>query len=172
VADPFPRVTLRPAGPADAEAIARVFVAARRDALPGLADPHGFDDTVRFFRDVVAARRQVRVAVADGGVTGFVAFGGGEVEHLYVAPGSQGHGLGARLLALATAEGTPLELWVFQRNARARAFYERHGWRLVELTDGARNEEREPDARYRWEPRGPARGAGAGGAPGPGDGPG
>ena len=33
----------------------------------------------------------------------------------------------------------------FQRNARAR-----RGFRLIEETDGARNEEREPDARYLW----------------------
>jgi len=38
----------------------------------------------------------------------------------------------------------------FQRNARARRFYEARGFRLIEETDGARNEEREPDARYLW----------------------
>jgi len=43
-----------------------------------------------------------------------------------------------------------LELWVFQRNERARAFYRRHGFVLVEETDGAGNEERTPDARYAW----------------------
>ncbi len=43
-------------------------------------------------------------------------------------------------------------LWVFQKNEGARRFYERHGFRLVELTDGSRNEEREPDALYEWTP--------------------
>jgi hypothetical protein len=41
---------------------------------------------------------------------------------------------------------------VFQRNMPARAFYEARGLRVVEATDGAANEEREPDVRYRWEP--------------------
>jgi hypothetical protein len=41
---------------------------------------------------------------------------------------------------------------VFQRNARARRFYERAGFVLAELTDGAGTEEREPDARYVWTP--------------------
>jgi hypothetical protein len=36
--------------------------------------------------------------------------------------------------------------------AAARSFYERRGLRLVELTDGAGNEEREPDALYEWRP--------------------
>ena len=43
-------------------------------------------------------------------------------------------------------------LWVFQGNEGARRFYERQGLRLVELTDGSANEEREPDALYEWVP--------------------
>jgi len=41
---------------------------------------------------------------------------------------------------------------VFQQNERARRFYEQHGCRLLELTDGAANEERQPDALYEWKP--------------------
>jgi len=43
-------------------------------------------------------------------------------------------------------------LWVFQRNTQARDFYEHRGMRVVELTDGSRNEEHEPDALYEWLP--------------------
>ena len=42
-----------------------------------------------------------------------------------------------------------LYLWVFQKNP-ARRLYERHGFELVRLTNGAENMEREPDALYRW----------------------
>jgi hypothetical protein len=35
-------------------------------------------------------------------------------------------------------------------NAPARRFYQSRGFVLVEQTDGSRNEEQEPDARYRW----------------------
>ena len=45
-----------------------------------------------------------------------------------------------------------LDLWVFQKNDGARRFYERHGFELVRLTDGAGNMEQEPDALYRWRP--------------------
>ena len=41
---------------------------------------------------------------------------------------------------------------MFQKNDGARRFYERHGFRLVELTDGGSNMEKEPDARYEWLP--------------------
>jgi ribosomal protein S18 acetylase RimI-like enzyme len=55
------------------------------------------------------------------------------------------------LLEHAKAESPEgLYLWVFQKNEGARRFYERHGFRLAELTDGAGNMEREPDARYEW----------------------
>jgi hypothetical protein len=44
-----------------------------------------------------------------------------------------------------------LHLWTFQRNAQARRFYEARGFALVEETDGAGNEEKEPDALYLWK---------------------
>jgi hypothetical protein len=42
------------------------------------------------------------------------------------------------------------QLWTFQRNAQARRFYEARGFVLIQETDGARNEEKEPDALYLW----------------------
>lgn len=121
--------------------------------MPWLPVLHEREEAVAFFRDVVLARVEVWIEVAAGGeLVGFIAFGGGEVEHLYVAPGRQKQGTGSRLLALAQAQGEPLELWVFRRNEPARAFYRRHGFRPVRETDGMDNEEREPDVRYRWEP--------------------
>ena len=39
-------------------------------------------------------------------------------------------------------------------NEPARRFYRRHGFVEVGRTDGARNEEREPDVRLAWEPTG------------------
>ena len=65
------------------------------------------------------------------------------------------HGQGAgSLLFDRVKELSPegFRLWVFQRNTQARAFYEHRGMRVVELTDGSRNEEREPDALYEWLP--------------------
>jgi GNAT superfamily N-acetyltransferase len=58
--------------------------------------------------------------------------------------------VGAALLEKAK-ELSPdeLYLWVFQQNP-ARRLYERSGFVLVKLTDGAENMEREPDALYRW----------------------
>ncbi len=72
---------------------------------------------------------------------------------LYLASDRRGCGIGRRLLDLAKLRsGGPLELWTFQVNEPARRFYEANGFVALELTDGAANEEREPDVRYRWEP--------------------
>jgi hypothetical protein len=35
-------------------------------------------------------------------------------------------------------------------NARGRAFYEHHGFTIDHMTDGAGNEEQEPDILYVW----------------------
>jgi GNAT superfamily N-acetyltransferase len=67
-----------------------------------------------------------------------------------VLPEAQGRGLGSTLLDVARRTSARLQLWTFQRNAPARRFYEARGFVLIEQTDGARNEEKEPDARYLW----------------------
>jgi len=75
------------------------------------------------------------------------------LDHLYVDPGAFGAGVGDALFEHATSRRPDgFTFWVFQRNARARRFYERHGSVAIELTDGAHNEERTPDVLYEWRP--------------------
>ena len=143
---------LRRAVETDAEAIAEVFLRARAEMryLPRL---HTDDETRVFFRDVVMREQQVWVAEVARRVVGFLALGDAMIEHLYVAPGEQGRGVGGALLAQAKAlRSGGFELWVFQDNRGARRFYERHGLVLLYETDGSDNEERVPDARYAWRP--------------------
>ncbi len=49
---------------------------------------------------------------------------------------------------------SPQRLWLytFQRNERAKLFYESQGFRALRLTDGERNEEKAPDVLYEWIP--------------------
>jgi len=143
-------IALRPAGPQDGDAIAAVFGAARRAAMAYLPALHSSDEDRAYFAGVVAAGGTT-VALRGGRVVAFIALAEGWVEHLYVDPAHQRHGIGATLLRHAQAAAPEgLELWVFQRNTVAIAFYERHGFRLAERTDGAGNQEREPDARMVW----------------------
>jgi ribosomal protein S18 acetylase RimI-like enzyme len=140
---------LRAARPEDRAAVGEVFLAARRDALPYLPELHTDEDTRAFVAGLVD-KGIVTVAEHEGRVAGFLALDGDWVDHLYIAPGAQGRGLGSALLRAAQAQRERLQLWVFQRNTRAIAFYERHGFAVAERTDGAGNEERTPDARMTW----------------------
>jgi putative acetyltransferase len=150
---------LRPAQAADARAVTAIFQAARRVSLPYLPVLHSSDEDHAFFARLVAAGG-VTVAEAGGAVAAFLALGE-RIDHLYVHPAHHRQGLGSALLRGAQAARPRLELWVFQRNTDAIAFYEAHGFAVVQATDGAGNEEREPDYLMVW----PSSGAGTARAP-------
>jgi len=142
---------LRAATIADAAALTALFIAARRTAMPYLPDLHSPDETLEWMRSIVLELSDVTVAEFYGEPAGFVAVVGTSIEHIYVAPTRQGRGVGAALLREVQGRALgELQLHVFQRNVAARAFYERHGFQLASLHDGADNEEHEPDAVYRW----------------------
>lgn len=101
--------------------------------------------------DVLLPGTESWVAEDGAEAIGFMALGHASIEQLYLLPAWTGRGIGSRLVRLAQ-ERRPagLELWTFQVNEAARRFYGRHGFRAEELTDGAGNEERQPDVRYVW----------------------
>lgn len=135
----------------DADTLTRLFLASRRQAMPWLREVHSEAATLWWIGNVVLRELSVRVAMVDSVIAGFAAIRPGWLDHLYVAPACQRGGLGTRLLAEARRiGGDPLRLWAFQRNIAARAFYRRHGFVEEALTDGAANEEREPDVRMIW----------------------
>ena len=74
------------------------------------------------------------VAVSDAGdLLGFVMVVGDEVEQVFVARAARGTDLAARLLGeaerrVAAAGHSSAWLAVVAGNARARRFYEKHGW--------------------------------------------
>jgi ribosomal protein S18 acetylase RimI-like enzyme len=72
-----------------------------------------------------------------------------------VEPDVTGRGIGSALLDQAkTRRPDGFRLWTFQQNEGARRFYERHGLRVIRLTDGEDNEEKTPPALYAWRPGG------------------
>lgn len=144
-------ILLRPATLVDAAGIVSVHLTARREAMPYLPVVHTDDETFRWVRDIVIPQQTVWVAASEDGIDGYIAMTADELNDLYVRPGAQGKGVGTALLdkARELSAGT-LRLWTFQRNSRARDFYERRGFVAIEMTDGQDNEEREPDIRYEW----------------------
>lgn len=74
----------------------------------------------------------------DGVVKGFMRIHNQELCKLFVEPILQSHGIGAALLTHAVNAMDVRQLWALEKNTRAIAFYERHGFRL---TDQRRLEE-------------------------------
>jgi putative acetyltransferase len=122
-------------------------------ALPTLVGLHTPDEDRWFFKEQVFTACQIWGCFEETVLVGFIAFREGWIDQLYVLPPWQGQGIGAALLQIAQSRSDCLSLWTFQRNRNARRFYEKHGFVLVKVTDGARNEEKEPDAMYSWQPQ-------------------
>jgi GNAT superfamily N-acetyltransferase len=142
--------TLRRATPADAEALAAVYVEtssrSERGIIPdAVLDGRTAADYVASWRRRIGAPEPHATWVAERGdrVVGLCHAepsldedAGPETGHLdmlYVVPAEAGQGIGARLLGAAVAHlravgFTEATLWVLADNARARRFYEREGW--------------------------------------------
>lgn len=90
-------------------------------------------------------RRVVLAGAADGSLVGFASVCEGpqewerqfvpdlapelELVKLYTLAGTHGSGLGERLLHAAVGSSDPVYLWIMSGNARAEAFYRKHGFR-------------------------------------------
>lgn len=145
-------MNLRTARSEDAPAIAEIIVAARLTMPYVPLDEAGARN---FFRNVAPTLYDFHLAEVDGHAVGVAALKEGDdfLHHLYIHPDHHRQGIGTALLAWAK-QNRPggLQLWCFQANAKARAFYEHHGFLNVEETDGSENMEKTPDVRYEWHP--------------------
>jgi putative acetyltransferase len=135
---------VRAALESEAPEIARVWYDAWRDAHLGhvpealLRHRHAEQFLVR------AERNLARTWVAEnaGRVVGFVTVDGDELEHLFIERAARGSGIAVALLRRgleAIRRGGHRRAWlaVVAGNARARAFYEREGWRDAGAIDSA-----------------------------------
>jgi GNAT superfamily N-acetyltransferase len=128
-------MSLRRARPEDMAAVAEVWYAAWRVGHVGHV-PEGLTTarTLEAFHDRTPPRvADTTVAEVGGEVAGFVMIAGDEVEQVFVDPPHHGSGIAAPLLAeaerqVAAAGHDVAWLAVVVGNARARRFYEKHGW--------------------------------------------
>ncbi len=135
-----------PAGPADADDLARVHIRAWLETYAGLL-PAGYLGAMnakvhaRRFRLQLARARPGEVVLAALGPGGLVGYCAGavageeaEIFTLYLLRAAQHVGLGRRLFTatartLAAQGATSLTLWVLNGNRPARVFYARNGGR-------------------------------------------
>ena len=64
----------------------------------------------------------------DGVVKGFIQIEKREVKRLFVEPVLQGKAIGTELLEYGIAERDANHLWALEKNIKAIAFYQRHGF--------------------------------------------
>jgi len=136
---------IRPATPADADAIAHVHTVSWRETYGRFVDDPDtspwFDagrrvDMWRSTLAIPGARGVVQVALDSTGVVGFAAAQSTpepdavrpeELTTLYVLARAHGTGAGQTLLDTVLAD-RPASLWVAADNPRAHAFYRRNGF--------------------------------------------
>jgi GNAT superfamily N-acetyltransferase len=143
-------VEVRPAVVGDVGALAETHVAAWRAGYRGLMPQEYLDgldvaEHIGFWTQRFASGHEdsrMMVAAVNGAVAGFAVFGpardaesgdDGELYALNVHPDHWSAGAGSALLTaahrgLADLGHVCATLWVVTGNARARRFYERHGW--------------------------------------------
>ncbi len=141
-----PEIGIRPATAEDGDAMAEVFVAAWRQAYPGVVPDAvlgalDHDRTARWLAGLIDGHveGETDVAVHGGQVIGFVRYGtrpsepGGYVFGLYVHPAQAGRGTGRALLhhaelRLRERGWDTVSLHVFEANERARRLYTKAGY--------------------------------------------
>jgi GNAT superfamily N-acetyltransferase len=137
------------AAPEDFEALLALRQLAMRESLERLGRFDEQRSRERFRASFVPSCTR-HVLVADGRV-GFVAVRptseGLRLDHLYVLPAAQGHGVGGQVLAgvIADADARRLALFVTAlRDSDANRFYQRHGFTLVNEDEWDRHYRRLP----------------------------
>lgn len=145
-------LALRRMRPEEQAAACALWTRSKKRAYPWLAieQAHTPAEDWAYFSGTLCARCELWVAVRGERLTGLMALEGSHIDQLYVEPDEQGSGVGSALLAHAKAlHPDGLSLFTFQRNARARAFYEARGFRAVRFGVSPASES-EPDVRYEW----------------------
>ena len=122
----------------DMEVAAKIMVASFRTAFRDFVSPQTMDacanpDNCRAMLEAVY--REGKMHFLMGGDQGFLCWQetdeGAEIVALHSLPESWGCGLGHALLTAALEQmgNRPVYLWAFEKNLRARRFYEKHGLR-------------------------------------------
>ena len=132
--------------------IARIHMTSRSATMLYLPpQKRSHEQVTRWVRDVLLKQCRTWVAVRNAEITGYAALDGDMLEHLYLRPDVRRQGIGTLLLDEVRRHSPDgVSLHVFQQNTDARAFYERHGFTVLDTNGGDRNMENLPDMTLRW----------------------
>ncbi|MCA7883792.1 GNAT family N-acetyltransferase [Burkholderia contaminans] len=137
----------------DAAEVAEVYLRSR-NTLASYAPLAHSEAAVRdWVANMLVPSGNVTVAVNDNRIVGMavhvVTDGVAWLDQLYVHPEFKRQGIGSALLESVKSQTVgKLQLYTFQMNRDAAAFYERYGFIAIAHSDGSRNEEGCPDVLY------------------------
>ena len=115
----------------------------------GVIDPQPIENQRDYFTTSIVPNNAVRMTLLEDELVGFIAATKESITHLYVRVGHHQRGIGTQLLAWAKAQSNgTLWLFAFARNAGARAFYEKHGFKII--ARGFEPTWRLADIKYEW----------------------
>ncbi|ACU73052.1 GCN5-related N-acetyltransferase [Catenulispora acidiphila DSM 44928] len=145
---------IRLADAADAAVIAHIHMASRAASMQYLPpQKRSHEQVTLWIKDVLLKTCRTWVAVRDAEILGYAALEGDVLEHLYLRPDVRRQGIGTLLLDEVRRHSPDrLTLHVFEQNTDARAFYEGHGFTVLDTSDGRRNMENLPDMTLCWTP--------------------
>lgn len=123
---------IRPFTPEDTEAVMKIWLTASEKAHDFISMEY-WRSTAPLVEKEILPRADTHVFVRDGKVLGFLSLiEGDHIGALFVAPESQGQGIGRALLEDRKAEKPLLTLAVYRENHGAAAFYRSQGFSLLE----------------------------------------
>lgn len=125
------RLRLRRGIDSDAEAIAELYLRARKRAFPAIPlVAHTDEETRRWIARRIVPHTELWVAeTGDGSLVGMLVLDNDWVDQLYVEPALTGQGIGGDLISLAKRQrASGLRLWTFESSTDAHRFYENHGF--------------------------------------------
>jgi ribosomal protein S18 acetylase RimI-like enzyme len=148
------KISVRLADAADAAEIATIHMTSRAATMPYLGpQKRTHEQVTRWAESVLLKECRTWIAVRGTEILGYAALEGDMLEHLYLRPTVRRQGIGTLLLGEVQRHSPDgVSLHVFQQNTDARAFYERHGFTVINSTDGSGNMEKLPDMTLRWTP--------------------
>lgn len=131
----------------------RLFRASDLDAvmqiwLSSNLQAHAFIDSDYWIKQEKAVREQipsaeVYIAVRGNTVCGFIGIYKNTIEGLFVNKRDRGMGIGKSLLDFAKQRHDVLSLYVYQKNEKARRFYRRENFKIVQTRKDSDTKETE-----------------------------
>jgi ribosomal protein S18 acetylase RimI-like enzyme len=138
----------------DLDHMVSMWHASKRDAFPyvEVQQRYSIEDDRWYFQEILVKEFDIWVAEIDDRIVGMMAIKGKLINQLFVDVEHQGLGVGTKLLEVAK-ELSPdyLQAFTFQKNVKARAFFEKHGFHAVRFFVSP-PPENEPDVEYAWTP--------------------